>query len=98
MVNSSDIVYLKPYYFFECPHCGGGIQVDESQVNCQIFRHALGVDGSQMNPHASSEQTNIWISSGQIHGCGKPFRLRHCANKNREKGANYNVVETCEYI
>lgn len=75
-------------YCFECPHCGGEIQVPKSWIACTIFRHAIykGQPGNLFNPHASKEMCDKALADGIIYGCGKPFKF------------NGNLVEKCDYI
>ena len=72
-----------------CPHCGEYIEILE--INCAIFRHgALVKNGEQINPHLCKEKCDELFNTGQISGCGKPFRLV------LEQGI-YIAIE-CEYM
>lgn len=70
---------------FDCPHCGGGVLVYKSEINCTIFRHGsmltkTTIGGKiknkmiQINPHTSKSRCDAYVKNG-LHGCGKPFRL-----------------------
>ncbi len=50
--------------FFECPHCGGLVEIVE--INCGIFRHS-----TQVGPHAPKE-----MCDKVTDGCGKPFEFK----------------------
>src|SRR5579884_1754520 len=74
-------------YCFECPHCGGEIQVPKSWIACTIFRHAImAKDGTLFNPHAPKEMCDKAVADGTIRGCGKPFKF------------NGSLVEKCDYV
>jgi hypothetical protein len=72
-------------YFFECPHCGGGILVREADIKCTIFRHAafrgavkldnVGVDSTGISPHAPKSDCDQMVQENKIWGCGLPFRF-----------------------
>jgi len=80
-------------YVFECPHCGVIVQVLKNEVNCQIFRHAvLKSTNEQINPHTPKARCDQLAETGQIYGCGKPFRLFFGINGIVER------VEPCGYI
>lgn len=72
-------------YIVICPHCGEYAIIVE--INCTIFRHGVYKTNMQpINPHASKEECERLLASGEIYGCGKPFKY---------DGKN---VEICEYI
>jgi hypothetical protein len=71
--------------YVTCPHCNGLIEIHRNEVNCAIFRH-----DPALSPHASKEECDALASSGQMLGCGKPFRLLQVENE-------YKAV-ICEYI
>lgn len=57
---------------FECPHCGGMCEVQQSEIKCGIFRHAVLTETFvPIDSHASQAK----IARSKIHGCGKPFRI-----------------------
>lgn len=90
------ITYLmeERIYIFSCPHCNGTIIVNETEVNCQIFRHAvLKKTGEQLNPHASKQDCDYLEENNLIYGCGKPFRFFK-----GELGSNWSYVDICDYI
>ena len=75
----------KQDFEVKCPHCENYIIIE--QINCAIFRHGILKDSfQQINPHASKEECEIFVTTNKIYGCGKPFRL--------EK----EVAITCDYI
>jgi hypothetical protein len=61
---------------FDCPHCGGGIVVADSDVRCTIFRHgAFKNNGEPIPPHTPQSVSETWVAQGLIYGCGKPFKF-----------------------
>ncbi len=81
----------KDILYFDCPHCGDLVQISKKELNCRIFRHgALRATGEQINPHAAKSDCDSLASTGQIYGCGKPFRI---VQKN-----NVETIESCSYI
>ncbi len=76
---------------FECPNCGGGVVVNESEINCGIFRHAVyKLDNQQIPPHLSKNECEILIMSDKINGCGMPYEIVKINNK--------WYVRICDYI
>lgn len=79
---------------FQCPHCQEFIQVNKSEVNCAIFRHAFHYDFNknrllnQVNPHLPKAECDKLIENKKIVGCGKPFKIVLKEKK----------VEICDYI
>lgn len=79
----------EKYMVLECPHCGLLMQLFARDRNCGIFRHGFfKSNGDNINPHASLEDCEGLLKSGQITGCGKPFRLNPATQK----------AEICGYI
>jgi hypothetical protein len=75
----------------KCPHCDEYITVEEKDLNCRIFRHAVYRHNMQpIHPHASKQTCQDLIQSGSIWGCGGPFKI---INKNGEE-----IAEICDYI
>ena len=69
-----NINFIDNFYYFNCPHCDIMCQVHKTDIRCTIFRHAVyKKDSSFVNPHASREECEKWIKSGEIYGCAKPF-------------------------
>jgi len=65
-----------PYYVFPCPHCQKLVLVQQADINCEIFRHAVWKkNGEPIPPHAKKEEIEAWHAQKEIVGCGKPFRL-----------------------
>jgi hypothetical protein len=63
-------------------------------VNCAIFRCGeYKVNGQQLPPHLPKEECDRLFSTGQIWGCGKPFRLEQKPN-----AADGYVAVVCDYI
>lgn len=72
------------YLIFECPHCGGGIQILKSEINCGIFRHAIiKSTGKQVNPHLSKIECEKLGNA--VYGCSKPFKIEN------------GVISKCDY-
>lgn len=75
--------------FVECPHCK--CQVEILEINCAIFRHGvLKSNGQQMNPHTPKSECDRLAETGEIYGCGKPFRVT--------KNNDGIQAEICDYI
>ena len=96
MKNS--VILSDNVYIFNCPQCDLYLEVEKSQVNCEIFRHGFFyiqtprgiILTTQMNPHASKTECESLLHDNKIIGCGKPFRMVKEENE-------YSVVE-CDYI
>lgn len=59
-----------------CPHCRNIVVVNQNEINCAIFRHAVLKDtNAQIDPHSSKEVCDELAKNGKIYGCGKPFKL-----------------------
>lgn len=57
-----------------CPHCKEYIII--LQINCAIFRHGiLKENRHQIDPHASKQLCDYYITNKLIYGCGKPFKI-----------------------
>lgn len=85
-------------YLLTCPHCDGNIQIQENQINCSIFRHAIWKNPvremkTPFNPHAPKKEVDAALKNGEIFGCGKPFKFKYI-NKTTKRG---KLVE-CDYI
>ncbi len=81
-------------YLLSCPHCNGTITINENEVNCQIFRHAvLKETGNQINPHAPKGECDYLSENNLIYGCGRPFRLFK-----GELGSDWSYADVCDYI
>lgn len=84
-------------YVFSCPHCLGSVVVHVSEVNCQIFRHAVLKNSgeqqviAQVNPHAPKEELKYLVENDLVYGCGRPFRMF------QENGL-WSYVDVCDYI
>lgn len=96
LVGPKTVSHIKEehIYVLSCPHCNGTITINENEVNCQIFRHAiLKVNGNQINPHAPKEECDYLSQNNLIYGCGRPFRLFK-----GELGSDWSYVDVCDYI
>lgn len=72
-----------------CPHCEDDILIE--QIKCGIFRHGIRkVDGKQMDPHAPKDVCDRLAKSGDIYGCGKPFRVEY-------DGSGTLIAVACDY-
>jgi len=68
--------------FVSCPHCGGPVVVNEKDINCKIFRHAVHKNTLKpINPHASKEVCDRLVHANLVYGCCKPFELVRKNNK-----------------
>ena len=68
----------------KCPHCDEEILIEE--LNCCIFRHGVLKNGRQIDPHASKELCEYYVTNNLIYGCGKPFIIKE------------NTALKCDYI
>jgi len=77
---------------FECPHCNGTVQVEESAVACRIFRHATfkQPNNPQIPPHTPKEECEKLVAQNLVNGCAKPFMFYFAEPQ--------NYVEACDYI
>lgn len=88
--NINDSLKEKDTIILTCPHCQESIIIE--QLNCRIFRHAvLKATNSQINPHASQNECEYYLSNNLIYGCGKPFKVID------NKDGNLEAI-ICEYI
>jgi hypothetical protein len=75
----------------ECPHCKNYFIVNEKEINCGIFRHAVYKKNIKpINPHETKENCEKLIKEELIYGCAKPFKI--------SKQENKYVIEICDYI
>jgi hypothetical protein len=75
-----------------CPHCEQLIEI--VAVNCAIFRCGeYKANGQQLPPHLPKEECDRLFSTGQIWGCGKPFRLEPKGTTTAEY-----IAVCCDYI
>ena len=82
----------------KCPHCEEFILIDE--LNCCIFRHGTFINethGNQIDPHASKELCDYYISNKLIYGCGKPFKIYKNEISTEPRSENYIAIK-CDYI
>ena len=75
---------FKMNMIVKCPHCDEEILIEE--LNCCIFRHGVLKNGIQIDPHASKELCEYYVTNNLIYGCGKPFIIKD------------NTAFKCEYI
>lgn len=76
---------------FKCPHCSNIIIVNEGDINCGIFRHAVYKNNmNPINPHETKEMCDKLVLENLVFGCAKPFRII--------KENNAYQIEVCEYI
>jgi hypothetical protein len=74
----------------ECPNCQDYFIVDEKEINCAIFRHAMFRNGTMVNSHESKQNLEKLKSEDLIYGCGKPFKI--------VKQQDKYITEICDYI
>ena len=78
-----------------CPHCKDPVLIE--QINCQIFRHGiLRTNGQQIDPHATKELCDFYITNNLIIGCGKPFTI--ILNPNPKNNNDKFIAVICDYI
>ena len=90
------IVYIvmSKDYVFTCLHCKDTFVIHITDFNCKILRHGAYKHNLQpINPHASKEECDALVASGEIYGCARPLLI----TKNADVYTGYNVV-ICNYI
>ena len=61
---------------YSCPYCHEMIYIEECDMNCRLFCHALYKNSyQQVNPHISIDEINNLINNNLIIGCGKTFTI-----------------------
>ncbi len=76
---------------FECPHCKLQFMVNEKELNCRIFRHAVfKANMEQINPHLPKKECDELVEKDLVIGCAKPSQII-------KKGDEYVAIE-CDYI
>lgn len=93
--DKSPVTQVDNFYFFYCPHCLGGVQVQTDQVACRIFRHGAYrlPDNPPIGPHTSKEECDRLVETNAITGCAKPFLFVFDPT-----GGTKHYVEKCGYI
>jgi hypothetical protein len=92
--NYKSTVHLENnFYFFQCPHCLGGVQVQTNEVACKIFRHGAykSPGNPPIPPHASLEECTRLLQNNLVTGCAKPFLFVF-------NPSGIHHVEKCGYI
>lgn len=80
-------------YIYQCPHCNLFILVQQHEVHCRIFRHAVFKgDMKQVNPHASKENCERYVSEDLVFGCAKPYEMY------KAQTVSGWAVRPCDYI
>ena len=73
-----------------CPHCQEKFIVNEKDINCAIFRHAVYKNNMQpINPHASLDECTKLLNDNLVYGCAKPFKII--------KNETYEAI-ICDYV
>ena len=76
--------------FISCPHCN--IMIEVIELNCRIFRCGIMKNTYvQIDPHLSKVLCDKLFETGEIYGCGKPFRVDISTD-------GTPVCHICEYI
>ena len=74
-----------------CPHCDMMILLNENDINCAIYRHAVYRSTFlQIDPHTPLSDCDRLYRDGLIYGCGKPFIVL--------KINGIYSVSSCDYI
>lgn len=83
------ITMERGYYIFECPHCGGGIEVLPQHVACAIFRHAVYKHNNEpVQPHMSKDDCDKLLQAGLVRGCCRPLSVN----------LSTMLASACDYI
>ena len=76
---------------FNCPYCNGKIIINESDINCGIFCHAVYKSNLEpINPHSSKEECEKLLKEKSIFGCAGPFQIKKENDKFK--------IEKCGFI
>ena len=66
-------------FIFECHNCNLILMVNQSEINCGVFIHAIMNDSYQIvDPHSS--EAEIEIIKDKIIGCGKQIKFEKNGN------------------
>lgn len=77
----SEAVLACGVYLVDCPSCGGPLEIEPKDVQCNIFRHGwYKHNGVQIPPHATKDFCDTLIRQNLIIGCGRPFELTRIGN------------------
>lgn len=83
---------MKTEIIFNCPHCNDIVIVNESELNCRIFRHAYFKNSfRQIDPHSPKTICEQLVKDGLVYGCAGPFRI------NGPIDGQY-IPSVCDYI
>jgi hypothetical protein len=83
-------------HVFTCLHCNEPFVIHDTDFNCKILRHGVYKSNLQpINPHASKEECDALVSSGQIYGCAGPLLIT--TSKCGDGDGEFRVV-ICDYI
>ena len=76
----------------ECPHCKQFFIVNNKEINCGIFRHAVYKKNLiPINPHETEINCNKLVENNLVFGCAKPFKIVKTLD-------NKYIVSICDYI
>ena len=87
-------------YVFTCLHCNEPFVIHHIDFNCKILRHGAYKHNLQpMNPHASKEECDALVASGQIYGCAGPLLItKGDSGDSGDSGADNDYsVKICDY-
>jgi hypothetical protein len=85
----------KGDYVFTCLHCEQTFIIHINDFNCKILRHGVYKHNlEQINPHATKEECDALVASGQIYGCAGPLLI----TKSGTDGGHSYRVTICDYI
>jgi hypothetical protein len=84
-------------FIIQCPHCDMCIEV--VKLNCRIFRHGVYKrTGKQIPPHLDKPTCDRLFETGQIYGCGKPFKIEEVNHSDLNLNALKLQAFKCDYI
>ena len=93
----------------QCPHCVADgkddwqtwIEVDRNELNCRIFRHGCLRQPYEKHgqmvpipPHAPKAVCDQLAATGQIIGCGRPYRIV----PDDARGGGWVKAVVCDYV
>ena len=90
-------IVMSQDYVFTCLHCKDAFVIHVTDFNCKILRHGAYKHNLQpINPHATKEECDALVASGEIYGCAGPLLITK-DKTHADYDAGYSLV-ICDYI
>ena len=88
-------------YVFTCLHCQDSFIIYSRDFNCKILRHGVYKHNLEpINPHATKEECDALLASGEIYGCAGPLIITKNGDDGDDGddgGDGGDGDERCEY-